>query len=363
MGPAVVGPKLGACHVHLALSRASGRRPDERLRVAELRRKRAAAAGTRRAKVVAASAPRWHHVPVIVNYHPTWDDPASSWWAKANRAHEHLDSLRAQVDEFRASRPYSLTPEPTDVPERLAYRLKFVQPIPIRISTTVGDILSNLRASLESLAFEVARRTQGGSLTPEQESASSFPIKVSPDEFNDFFRGRKAALYDDRARRGFREVQPFFYDEMARQSGVTLSGSYEERARWHDLFRLDRLWNIDKHRRLAIMAWWPDLIYWGSDGPSNRHMLRGDGTVADGSILFYIQGRDEGMGDHVSHEFNLALTDDPGFAPREGNTDDVVKLLARWHGHVVNVVFPRVFTIMSPPAQSSEPASAPKAND
>ena len=53
----------------------------------------------------------------------TWMDQESSWWAKANRAKEHIDSLRRQVDAYRASAPYSLTPEPTDKPGRLAYRL------------------------------------------------------------------------------------------------------------------------------------------------------------------------------------------------------------------------------------------------
>lgn len=76
------------------------------------------------------------------------------------------------------------------------------------------------------------------------------------------------------------------------------------------------------------MAWWADLIYWGSNGPSNRQMLPGDGTVANGSILFRMQGRDEGTSDGVNHEFNLAITDDPGFRPREGATDDVVELLS-----------------------------------
>jgi hypothetical protein len=298
---------------------------------------------------------RWHHGRMLVSFDPTWADPTSSWWAKANRAGEHVESLRAQVAAFRASRPYSLTAEPTDVPDRLAYRLRFLRPVPISISTTVGDILSNLRAALECLAYEVARRTQGGHLTPEQEQASTFPIKATPDAFDDFFKGKRRALYDDRARRAFRQVQPFFYDEQAVQYGVALSDSYKERAQWHPLIRLDRLWNIDKHRRLAIMAWWPDLIYWGSNGPSSRQMLPGDGTVADGSILFYMQGRDEDMGDEVNHEFNLAITDDPGFRPRDGATDDVVKLLAGWHQNLVTVVLPQVFAIMSTPIRQPQP--------
>ena len=96
---------------------------------------------------------------MFVTYDQAWVDQGSSWWAKANRAKEHIASLRQQVDEFRAYGPYSLTSEPTEVPCRLAYRLRFSKPVPVTISTTVGDALHNLRATLENLAFEVARRS------------------------------------------------------------------------------------------------------------------------------------------------------------------------------------------------------------
>jgi len=283
-------------------------------------------------------------------------DQNSSWWAKANRAKEHIDSLRCQVDEFRASVPYSLTPELTEKPGRLAYRLRFSKQVPVAISTTVGDVLHNLRAALESLAFEVARRGQGGTLTASQEKASTFPIRETPEALDAFFagQGRKGLLYDHGARAALRSVQPFVNLEEAHKLGVALDKGFEEDFRWSVLHRLDTLWNIDKHRRLALMAWWPDLIYWGSNGPSNRRALPGDGTLADGSILLYIEGSDDGQGDKLSHEFNLVLTDDPAASPDRGATDDVVGLLERWHRHIVGlVVFPRVFTIMS---QATVPA-------
>jgi hypothetical protein len=112
---------------------------------------------------------------VFVSYDQTWMDQDSSWWAKANRATEHMDSLRRQVDDYRAAAPYSLTPEPTEKPDRLAYRLRFSKPVPVTISTTVGDVLHNLRTALESLAFEVARRSQGGTLTPQAGESINVP--------------------------------------------------------------------------------------------------------------------------------------------------------------------------------------------
>lgn len=285
---------------------------------------------------------------MFVSDDQTWMDQDSSWWAKANRAKEHIDSLRRQVDDYRASAPYSLTPEPTEKPDRLAYRLRFSKPVPVRISTTVGDVLHNLRAALESLAFEVARRSRGGTLTAMQEKESTFPICESPEDFDAFFKSRKGLLYDRRARAALRSVQPFVNLEQAHRLGVALNRSFDEAFRWSELHRLDALWNIDKHRRLTLMAWRPDLIYWGSNVPSNRRALPGDGTLANGSILLYIEGTDEGQSDELSHQFNLVLTDDPAAFRDQGAADDVVDLLGHWHQHIVNlVVFPRVFTIMS----------------
>lgn len=284
---------------------------------------------------------------MLVTYDQTWDDQTSSWWAKINRAKEHIDSLHRLVDEFRASGPYSLTPEPTEEPGRLAYRLRFSKPVPAAIGTMVGDALHNMRGALESLAFEAARRSHSGTLTTDQEQASTFPICRSPDAFDAFFKGKKKLLYDGRARAAFRSVQPFVNLEQAQSVGVALHESFDEAFRWDALHRLDTLWNLDKHRRLTIMAWWPDLIHWSSNGPSNRRALPGDGTLTNGSILLYIEGADDAQGNELRHEFNLVLTDDPAFSSGHEKTVDVVDLLERWQHIVGLVVFPRIFTIMS----------------
>jgi hypothetical protein len=137
---------------------------------------------------------------VFVSYDQTWMDQDSSWWTKANRAKVHIDSLRRQVDGYRVSAPYSLTPELTAKPDRLAYRLRFSKPVPV----TVGDVLHNLRAALESLAFEVARRSQGGTLTAEQEKESTFPICEIPTTLMPSSRARDGCMTTGPARRSGR---------------------------------------------------------------------------------------------------------------------------------------------------------------
>jgi hypothetical protein len=86
-------------------------------------------------------------------------------------------------------------------------------------------------------------------------------------------------LYDDRARAAFQAVQPFVNLEQVHQAGAGLERTFQEEFAWSPLHRLDALWNIDKHRRLTLTAWWPDLFYWMSNGPSQKAATPGDGTM------------------------------------------------------------------------------------
>jgi hypothetical protein len=183
--------------------------------------------------------------------------------------------------------------------------------MPVEISTTIGDILHNLRSALDSLAYEIARRGLGRPMTPREERACVFPVTATPERFDQFFdqtseheRTRiRSALYGDRARAAFRAVQPFRIHEEAILLGVQVSETYEEEYRWSELYRLRQLSNLYKHRRLALMAWWPDLVYWMSNGSTKRRWLGGDGTFSDGSVLGYMVGEDVDVGDEVFHEF------------------------------------------------------------
>jgi hypothetical protein len=287
----------------------------------------------------------------------SWLDRSTAWWAKADRAHNHLRSLDRLVAEFRASEPYTVVPRPTDTPDRTEFRLHIHKPIPAEISTTIGDILHNLRSALDSLAYEIALRSLDRPMRPKEERASVFPVTETPERFDQFFNEAskdeptriRSALYGDRARAAFRSVQPFRIHEEAILLGVQVTDTYEEEYRWSELHRLTQLSNLDKHRRLTLMAWWPDLVYWMSNGPSKRRWLGGDGTLTDGSVLGYMIGQDADIGDEVFHDFNLVLADDPAHDASDptSNTSDVVEMLNRWHQYITGWVFGRVFGLLS----------------
>lgn len=73
----------------------------------------------------------------------------------------------------------------------------------------------------------------------------------------------------------------------------------------------------------------------------------GDGTLADGSMLFYMEGHDAGYSDDVVHEFNLVLKGDPSFRSPKDYTQDVLNTLDQFRRQVLDVVFHHVATIMS----------------
>jgi hypothetical protein len=168
---------------------------------------------------------------------------------------------------------------------------------------------------------------------------------MTPTEFNNFVT-KMNGLYNDVTLQAFRFVQPFFMVEQMQQYGSEPAPTFEDFARFDPLYGLHTLWNIDKHRRLALMAWWPDLIYWGSTGPTERRFIPGDGTCKDGSILYYTEGGNAQVDGEMMHQFSLALTDAPAFRQDPGGSD-VIKVLESWHQHIVQLhVFPRLFNMI-----------------
>lgn len=72
---------------------------------------------------------------------------------KVERANRHIDELNAVLRDFLASEFYSFGIEPHEGLWALAYRP--VKPLPNTIPLIIGDVVHNLRASLDHLAVEV----------------------------------------------------------------------------------------------------------------------------------------------------------------------------------------------------------------
>lgn len=291
----------------------------------------------------------------------TWiTNPDAAWSAKLHRANTHLGTLNKLVDEFEASEPYSLSPEPGDKPDEVAYRLRIMQQTPAEISTVVGDVLHNLRSALDSVAYELAVQSKG-ELTEREEQVTFFPWCRSPGEYDRFFgmgvdpgkcdeAGRlRRRIYSQQARDAMRVVQPFFLWEMAMLSGANFSEK-ERRAfsdddfRWSAIHRLRRLSNIDKHRRLpAVGVGWPTIFYWGSDEGDTTRLRPGRMPPSDNTILCYLVGANA-ANIELHTEFALVLIDDPRHQPGQDQhyqPQDCQKLL-KGFAHDVTVTVQRV---------------------
>jgi hypothetical protein len=284
-----------------------------------------------------------------MSHDAAWSAVRSSWWVKAGRASEHLETLRRQLGDFRASAPYTVIPEPANSQDRCGYRLRVDQPMPVATSATVGDVAHNLRSALDNLAYAVAVHSTGRALNENEAKACEFPVCESPSKFETFFNNRtRATLYGTSARAALRSVQPFALNEEARARGVTVTRTDHDAFRMSVLCRLTRLWNIDKHRRLAVTAWVMNLVYWPSDDPTHRMWLPGDGTFVDGSILGYVIGSDPDIGEQIFHEFDLVLADDPAYDPAMPEASrDVLPTLDHWHRQVTGPIFHGVFHHLS----------------
>ena len=80
---------------------------------------------------------------------------------KIKRANHHIKDLEIQISKFIGSGPYK-TVGKLDTDGRATYRLSGVQPIDPIIPVIVGDVIHNLRASLDYLVCALWSRTNRG---------------------------------------------------------------------------------------------------------------------------------------------------------------------------------------------------------
>jgi hypothetical protein len=261
-------------------------------------------------------------------------DRDTSWWAKLDHADGHLARLRHVCDEYRARRPFYVEAEPTDRADEVQYRLHYEVEIPKVVPLIVGDILHNLRSALDSLVLGLIERDLNRKLSADEEKACQFPIFTEPKKFDEFFDHKlRNALTSSDLRDAMRSVQPFYHDEWAVKQGYIGAARYADNAEYDSLCTLNKMSNIDKHRRVAVTLLWPEYAGWGSDTGLDQRWRPGNGEFTDGAIVGYISG-DVRPTPQLDYEFNLALHDLVPTDPREkamfGSAQDVIRQAEAW---------------------------------
>jgi hypothetical protein len=150
-------------------------------------------------------------------------------YLKTTRAHVHLTALKAELEAFAESNPYTLAGE--DDLEHGTYVIRFqMAEVPDLIPLIVGDFLYCLRSALDQTVWYLAKI---GTPNPQH---TQFPIIEVEHLSRRRFKHQTAGVPTD-AVAIIKSLQPYL-------------GGNEATVWSHLLWRLDRLCNIDKHRRI-----------------------------------------------------------------------------------------------------------------
>jgi hypothetical protein len=268
-----------------------------------------------------------------------WQDPQLPWNVKAARARRHIDDLADAARKFLAGGTFNIVSERQS--EEMIFRLEMSEPIPAHFSAIIGDGLHNLRSALDCAAYEMASRHAGRPLTTQEEKATAFPIYPESAGLDGFFREKsRTHLYSPEQQNAIRAVQPgHLYDSQESRVGATLLNRQRE-VDYDLLFLLNKLSNIDKHRRLHTAICWPSLIYWASSDPAEHKWTWGNPPFITGAILGRLTidpGSPEPPPD-LHHEFEMRLTE-----PIGASNSDVAKAAGQ-HVYAHNYICPASHT-------------------
>jgi hypothetical protein len=156
--------------------------------------------------------------------------------ARREWASKHLATLREAVRKYERSDPYEIRQEfnPAQYEASLYVTPK---PVPMEISFMAGDVLHNLRSTLDHLAWQFALSTGSQQPTFPLDDASDwrrvfFPLRATFDASDDWLpkRLRNAS---PAIKTFLREIQPFAMADDPRHA---------------TLWMLQELSNVDKHR-------------------------------------------------------------------------------------------------------------------
>ena len=195
--------------------------------------------------------------------------------ARAVRAQEHLDELARRIDaattgavsKMSASARYGQgTFEAT-------FRPKITPPL--EWSILIGEVLYNLRSSLDHLAFQFPGRP-----AEIPEHRVSFPIFDKREAFEDHMRRNLPHLPGAAVER-MDALQPYGGWQGPQRAGQV-----------HRLWLLNELCNVDKHRNLHFTQFFIRQTRYdvrGATGPVEEQEFFRGGPVRDGTVLLKIR--------------------------------------------------------------------------
>ena len=161
-----------------------------------------------------------------------WKPSIEYIYMKTRRAKIHLDALNAEIDRWVKSRPYSIV-EKDDVDAVWHYFEIQTAAISEDIPLIAGDFINCLRSSLDNLAWGLVHLSP--ETIPSDEKSARRVIFPICDRDDTYIKNR--SLFPSAIADVLDSFQP---DD--RQNAF----------RFHPLWQLDKIWNLDKHRTIPI---------------------------------------------------------------------------------------------------------------
>jgi hypothetical protein len=189
------------------------------------------------------------------------DDPLAGVKAKLARAEEHMTALGEEWKAFSKDQSYEGVHEFKPGTRDWNTYLSLAKPIPIKLSTILGDALNNMRSSLDHLVCRFVEFHKGA-----VGRHHSFPIYGDGADYD----ARVNGISRKKGRPGPLDGIPAGGAERAL---IEEAQPYQRGTNWreHPLAVLNKMTNIDKHRAIHIADSYPqatnalDLLTWIPD--------------------------------------------------------------------------------------------------
>lgn len=149
------------------------------------------------------------------------------WIAKIQNAKDHLAALETEVSAFFSTAPYQVATRVDPRSRRLIYYIRRADAPPEKIALLAGDVIQNLRSSLDQLAYQLFIKNLGPTASARH---VYFPIGENLTDFN----SRKSR----------------YTKGMAASARVAIDGVQPYKGGSDILWQLHALNLIDKHRAL-----------------------------------------------------------------------------------------------------------------
>jgi hypothetical protein len=155
-----------------------------------------------------------------------------SAWLKIQRAKEHIQQLKAIVEEFRLVHTREIVFKYDAQSGKHMADVWVPDPPPLRLAVIVGDIAHNLRSALDHAAYQLELMV---GRTPDRHTG--FPIYWERAKFQDAVKRGIPQRFPKRAWALIQQLQPY-------RRG--------QRYRTHPLFQLHEVNRRDKHQLLTV---------------------------------------------------------------------------------------------------------------